>query len=70
MYFHTMNLEELSTSQRGERDEIIDFFNRTTIFKEGRYHVKWSWEQYPAELPLNLRFATGCLNSLVKRLDH
>uniref|UniRef100_A0A8D8QQL5 Integrase catalytic domain-containing protein n=1 Tax=Cacopsylla melanoneura TaxID=428564 RepID=A0A8D8QQL5_9HEMI len=53
-----------------QQDEIIDFFNKTTIFKDGRYHVKWPWTQYPADLPTNLGLATGRLTSLVKRLDH
>ncbi|KAI5731558.1 hypothetical protein M8J77_012244 [Diaphorina citri] len=52
------------------QDEIIEFFNKTTIFKDGRYHVKWPWTQYPTDLPPNLGLATGRLTSLVKRLDH
>uniref|UniRef100_A0A8D8VU26 Integrase catalytic domain-containing protein n=1 Tax=Cacopsylla melanoneura TaxID=428564 RepID=A0A8D8VU26_9HEMI len=52
-----------------QQDEIIDFFNKTTTFEEGRYQVKWPWTQYPTDLPLNLGMAIGRLSSLVKRLE-
>lgn len=51
-------------------DEIVRFFNNTTIFENGRYHVKWPWTQYPPELQVNFGLALGRLKSLIRRSDH
>lgn len=52
-----------------QHEEAIEFFSRTTVFEDGRYHVKWPWMQFPVNLPLGLGMAIGRLTSLVKRLE-
>lgn len=50
-------------------DEIVQFFNRTTVIRDGRYFVKWPWVQYPPDLPVKFGLSLGRLKSLLKRLD-
>ncbi|KAI5732054.1 hypothetical protein M8J77_020456 [Diaphorina citri] len=52
-----------------QQEEVIEFFRKTTVFEDGRYHVKWPWVQFPADLPVGMGLAIGRLTSLFKRLD-
>ena len=52
-----------------ENEEVIEFFNSSTKFENGRYQVKWPWIEYPTDLPLNLGLAVGRLTNLLKRCD-
>ena len=54
--------------QNPAEEEALQMFERTTTFKDGRYHVALSWKQERAELQDNYMVAKMRFEGLKKRL--
>lgn len=69
-FLWTLESIGITDSPKASREEeAVKFFNDTTLYKQGRYEVKWPWIQYPPELPTNFGIAYGRLKGLLKRSD-
>jgi len=65
------NVEALGiTDDNVNTDDIIanENFNKTLMFENGRYSVKWPWKSRNEELPENRELAHGLLKSTLTRL--
>lgn len=50
-------------------DQAIAQFNKTVMFKEGRYLVTWPWKETSPDLPQNYQLAVGRLKSMSQKLS-
>ena len=51
-------------------DKALEQFNNTIQYKEGRYHVTWSWKSTEFNLPQNFNVAFGRMKSLSRRIQN
>lgn len=56
------------TTQNPVEEEALEMFERTTTFKDGRYHVELPWKPDKTELQDNYRVAKKRFEGLKKRL--
>lgn len=55
---------------KATRDDIaVEEFHKSVKFEDGRYWIKWPWNQNPPDLPDNYGLAYGRLVGLLKRMD-
>ena len=50
-------------------DTVLEQFNNSICFQNGRYYVKWPWKYYSLDLPENLDVAIGKMKSLAKHFQ-
>ena len=65
------NLESLGITESpstSDDDVVLDHFNNTVKFVDGRYMVTWPWKEKNPDLPENYQLAFGRLKSMMQKL--
>ena len=68
---HFWNLESIGIRESPvavDDYRVLDHFNKTIEFVDGRYLVTWPWKEPSPDLPDNYQLAVGRLKSTVQRL--